>query len=85
MASQSSLIGAYLSPLPADQTPIRQCCVDLFRRLVDAENPKCAEHHADIVGRFGRFPHRNALCRKHDVGRTVLSDQRRVFRLNATN
>jgi uncharacterized protein (DUF924 family) len=33
---------------PADQT----MRVDLFRRLVDAENPKCAEHHADIVGVF---------------------------------
>jgi hypothetical protein len=27
-------------------------CVDLFRRLGDAENPKYAEHHSDIVGWF---------------------------------
>jgi uncharacterized protein (DUF924 family) len=29
--------------------------VDLFHRLVDAENPKCAEHHADIVAGSDAF------------------------------
>ena len=27
----------------------------------EADNMKYAEDHADIVRRFGRFPHRNAL------------------------
>jgi uncharacterized protein (DUF924 family) len=36
-------------------------CIDLFRGLGDAEGLKYAEHHADIVRRFGRFPHRNAI------------------------
>jgi uncharacterized protein (DUF924 family) len=36
-------------------------CVDLFRKSGDAENLKYAEDHADIVRRFGRFPHRNRL------------------------
>jgi uncharacterized protein (DUF924 family) len=36
-------------------------CVDLFRKSGDAENLKYAEGHADIVRRFGRFPHRNRL------------------------
>jgi uncharacterized protein (DUF924 family) len=33
----------------------------LFRATGDAELVKWAELHADIVRRFGRFPHRNAV------------------------
>jgi len=35
-------------------------CIELTRAAGNAENLKWAEHHADIVRRFGRFPHRNA-------------------------
>ena len=45
-------------------------CIDLFRGLGDAEGMKYAEHHADIVRRFGRFPHRNAL-----LGRTTTPEE----------
>jgi uncharacterized protein (DUF924 family) len=41
----------------ADQ---ERCCV-LFREAGDAEHLKWAELHADIIRRFGRFPHRNAV------------------------
>jgi uncharacterized protein (DUF924 family) len=33
----------------------------LFRALGDAESLRWAELHADIIRRFGRFPHRNAV------------------------
>jgi uncharacterized protein (DUF924 family) len=36
-------------------------CVDLFRANDDAENLRYAEEHADIIRRFGRFPHRNRI------------------------
>ena len=36
-------------------------CVQLTRRNSDAEGVKWAELHADIIRRFGRFPHRNAV------------------------
>jgi uncharacterized protein (DUF924 family) len=36
-------------------------CVALYRGTDDAEGLKWAEHHADIIRRFGRFPHRNSL------------------------
>jgi uncharacterized protein (DUF924 family) len=36
-------------------------CVELFRKTGHAENLGYAERHADIVRRFGRFPHRNRL------------------------
>ena len=41
----------------ADQ---ERCCA-LFRATGDAELLKWAEQHADIIRRFGRFPHRNAV------------------------
>ena len=36
-------------------------CVELFRNTDHADNLKYAEDHADIVRRFGRFPHRNPV------------------------
>jgi uncharacterized protein (DUF924 family) len=47
--------------------------VDLFRAAGDAELLKWAELHADIIRRFGRFPHRNAL-----LGR-VTTPEEQVF------
>lgn len=45
------------SELPADQAR----ALALFRATGDAELLKWAELHADIIRRFGRFPHRNAV------------------------
>jgi uncharacterized protein (DUF924 family) len=36
-------------------------CVALFKAMGDAELLKWAELHADIIRRFGRFPHRNDI------------------------
>ena len=36
-------------------------CVALARATGDADTLKWAELHADIIRRFGRFPHRNAV------------------------
>jgi uncharacterized protein (DUF924 family) len=35
-------------------------CVAFYKAAGDAEGLKWAELHADIIRRFGRFPHRNA-------------------------
>jgi uncharacterized protein (DUF924 family) len=46
-------------------------CIELSREAGLAESAKWAEHHADIIRRFGRFPHRNRL-----LGRaTTLEEQ----------
>jgi len=45
-------------------------CIELFRKADNTENLKYAEHHADIIRRFGRFPHRN-----HILGRTMTADE----------
>jgi uncharacterized protein (DUF924 family) len=45
------------SEVVADQ---ERCC-DLCRAAGDERTLKYAEIHADIIRRFGRFPHRNAV------------------------
>jgi uncharacterized protein (DUF924 family) len=36
-------------------------CIELFGNTGNAEQQKYARHHADIIRRFGRFPHRNRI------------------------
>ena len=50
----------------ADQ---ERCCA-LFAATGNAELLKWAQLHADIIRRFGRFPHRNAM-----LGRTTSPDE----------
>jgi uncharacterized protein (DUF924 family) len=54
------------SELLADQSR----CVELFRRAGNTDNLGYAEDHADIVRRFGRFPHRNRI-----LGRTTTLEE----------
>jgi uncharacterized protein (DUF924 family) len=44
-------------------------CVELYRAAGD-ENLSYAERHRDIIRRFGRFPHRNAL-----LGREITPEE----------
>ncbi len=45
-------------------------CVTLARATGDADTLKWAQLHADIIRRFGRFPHRNAV-----LGRTTTPEE----------
>ena len=45
----------------SEQLADQERCVELARRYGDDEFTKYAEQHADIIRRFGRFPHRNAM------------------------
>jgi uncharacterized protein (DUF924 family) len=42
----------------------------LFTKIADEEQIKYAHHHRDLIARFGRFPHRNAI-----LGRTSRPDE----------
>ena len=53
----SSTCRSSIPKLLADQ---ERCCA-LFAAAGDADLLKWAELHADIIRRFGRFPHRNAV------------------------
>ncbi|MEH2558753.1 uncharacterized protein (DUF924 family) [Bradyrhizobium algeriense] len=45
-------------------------CIELSRAAGHTESLKWAEHHAKIIRRFGRFPHRN-----HILGRATTPDE----------
>lgn len=45
-------------------------CIELFRARGRPDNLKFAETHADIIRRFGRFPHRNLV-----LGRTTSAEE----------
>ncbi len=49
----------YLPFMHSEALADQEQCVALYRALGDAESLRYAEDHADIVRRFGRFPHRN--------------------------
>src|SRR5256885_10045556 len=58
--------GFFFLPFMHSEDPVDQGrCVELYRAAGD-ENLKYAERHRDIIRRFGRFPHRNAI-----LGRTT--------------
>ena len=51
----------YMPFMHSEHLPDQLRCVELFRATAHAENLSYAEQHADIVRRFGRFPHRNRV------------------------
>lgn len=49
-------------PFEHSEDPAAQArCVRLVSRMRDADTLRWAEIHADVIARFGRFPHRNAI------------------------
>lgn len=51
----------YMPFMHSEHLPDQLRCVELFRGTENAENIGYAEQHAEIVRRFGRFPHRNRI------------------------
>jgi uncharacterized protein (DUF924 family) len=51
----------YLPFMHSETLAEQERCCDLCRTAQDDEGVKFAELHADIIRRFGRFPHRNAV------------------------
>ena len=60
----------YLPLMHSETLADQERCLELARGLGDDEVTKYAEVHADIIRRFGRFPHRNAM-----LGRTMTPDE----------
>lgn len=51
----------YMPLMHSESLADQERCVALYRALGNANNLKFAELHADIIRKFGRFPHRNAV------------------------
>ncbi|PDT88036.1 hypothetical protein CO669_22595 [Bradyrhizobium sp. Y36] len=61
----------YLPFMHSEHLPDQLHCIALFQNTGNAENLKYAREHADIIQRFGRFPHRN-----HLLGRDTTEEER---------
>ena len=51
----------YLPFMHSEHLPDQLRCIELFAATANTENQEYAVHHADIIRRFGRFPHRNRI------------------------
>jgi uncharacterized protein (DUF924 family) len=51
----------FLPFMHSEEIADQERCVALYRAAGDDDGLKHAEQHADIIRRFGRFPHRNPL------------------------
>lgn len=60
----------YLPLMHSEDLADQERCIRLCRDAADPEGVKFAEIHADIIRRFGRFPHRNA-----ELGRPSTEDE----------
>ena|SRR5437764_825240 len=60
----------YLPFEHSEELTDQERCVALFRKTGNPEFTRWAELHADIIRRFGRFPHRNSL-----LGRATTPDE----------
>jgi len=60
----------YLPFMHSEEIADQLHCVALFGNTADTENLEYAEQHADIIRRFGRFPHRNEV-----LGRATTAEE----------
>lgn len=51
----------YMPYMHSENLADQEACVELFRRSELTDNLPHAIEHAEIIRRFGRFPHRNAV------------------------
>jgi uncharacterized protein (DUF924 family) len=52
----------WLMPLMhAEDLSVQEATLPLFERFSDPRTADFARRHRDVIARFGRFPHRNAL------------------------
>jgi uncharacterized protein (DUF924 family) len=61
----------YMPFMHSEQLSDQQRCVELFRKAGNTDNIGYAQDHAEIVRRFGRFPHRNRI-----LGRATTPEER---------
>jgi uncharacterized protein (DUF924 family) len=60
----------YLPLMHSEHLSDQLRCVELFRSAPNLDNLRYAEEHAEIIRRFGRFPHRNRV-----LGRTTSAEE----------
>ena len=61
----------YMPFMHSERLADQERCIALFQNGGRPDNVRFAEIHADIIRRFGRFPHRNEV-----LGRTTTAEER---------
>lgn len=64
----------YLPFMHAEDVGAQERCLALMQAAGDADNIRYAQIHLDIIRRFGRFPHRNAI-----LGRAPRAEEQRYL------
>lgn len=64
----------YMPFMHSENLADQERCLALFAASGEPENAKYAQDHADIVRRFGRFPHRNKI-----LGRATTEAERKFL------
>jgi uncharacterized protein (DUF924 family) len=59
----------YMPLMHSEDRALQQRSLEKFREL--GQDMTWAEHHAEIVSRFGRFPHRNALLGRKSTAEEI--------------
>ena len=61
----------------AEELSAQERSVTLNEALGEEDSIKWARHHRDIIARFGRFPHRNAILGRESTAaeQTYLSEE----------
>jgi uncharacterized protein (DUF924 family) len=60
----------YMPLMHSEELVDHERCIALFSKAGNADGAKYAAHHADIIRKFGRFPHRNRV-----LGRSTTADE----------
>jgi uncharacterized protein (DUF924 family) len=61
----------YMPFMHSESAAHQQACVELFSQLQDPESLRYAMEHREIIERFGRFPHRNAVLGRQPTNEEI--------------
>jgi uncharacterized protein (DUF924 family) len=61
----------YLPLMHSEKMADQDRAVELYQRAGLEESLKWARHHQDLIRRFGRFPHRNAILDRESTPEEV--------------
>lgn len=59
--SQTQQAFFYMPLMHSEQLPHQRRSVELYQHAGLTDNLRFARHHCELIERFGRFPHRNAI------------------------
>lgn len=79
--SKDQLSFLFMPLMHSEQIAHQELSVKLYAQHGLTYNLKFAEHHRDIISKFGRFPHRNAILgRQNTAAETAYLNSKHAFK-----